>query len=53
MTIQLEVCKGLIQLTDLVINGKYGEDNEVFRGDEDCDGLTFLSDMHDLVIDKM
>lgn len=51
--IQETVALGLEILARRVREGKYGECDEAFQGEDDCDGLAFLSDMHDEVIDKM
>ena len=51
--IQKTVVLGLRELADKVETGTYGKDDDAFTGDEDELGHAFLSDMHDLVIDKM
>ncbi len=51
--IQKAVALGLKYLADRVENGVYGEGDDAFGGEDDCDGQAFLSDMHDEVIDKM
>ncbi len=51
--IQKTVALGLREMAQRVEDGKYGIDDDAFTGDEDCDSLEFLNDMHDEVIDKM
>ncbi len=51
--IQKTVALGLRWIADEVERGKYGEGDDAFAGEDDCDGQAFLSDMHDEVIDKM
>ena len=51
--IQKTVYLGLLTMAEKVKNGDYGVDDDAFGGDEDCDGLAFLSDMCDEVTDKM
>ncbi len=51
--IQKTVVLGLRYLANKVEKGFYGEGDDAFGGEDDCEGLLFLSDMHNEVIDKM
>lgn len=51
--IQKTVFLGLKEMARRVEQGKYGIDDDAFAGKGDRDGQSFLSDMHDEVIDKM
>ena len=51
--IQKTVCLGLRDLAHQVEQGNYGLDDDAFTGENDEQAEAFLSDMHDLVIDKM
>lgn len=51
--IQKSVHDGLLRLAEKVKNGKYGLGDDTFAGEDDELGQSFLSDMHDEVIDYM
>ena len=51
--IQETVALGLELLARRVREGRYGEGDYAFQGKNDCDGLVFLEDMHDEVLDKI
>ena len=51
--IQEAVCLGLRLLANKVEAGVYGEGDDAFQGDDDCDGHAFLADMCDEVTGKM
>ncbi len=52
--IQESVRLGLLIMANNVEDGKYGEGDDAFKGDNDDElGHKFLSDLHDEVLDKM